>query len=109
MPPHRRTLSAVVFIFQPTIDILVNSTFGDEAGDLFRWRRGEVEQPAMIVNLIFQFKPESERTYLWARMFSLLRKHLPQVSQKWRLDMWHRSWMVRLYGLENDLAHHRQS
>jgi len=44
MPPHRRTLSAVVFIFQPTIDILVNSTFGDEAGDLFRWRRGEVEQ-----------------------------------------------------------------
>jgi len=22
----------------------VNSTLGDEAGDLFRWRRGEVEQ-----------------------------------------------------------------
>ena len=44
----------MVFIFQPTIDFLVNSTFGDEAGDLFRWRRGEVEQPAMMVRFIFQ-------------------------------------------------------
>ena len=44
----------MVFNFQPTIEFLVNSTLGDEAGDLFRWRRGEVEQPAMMVRFIFQ-------------------------------------------------------
>jgi len=46
---------------------------------------------------------------LWHFIFSLLRKHFPQRSQKWKLLAWHLSWIIKLYGLEKDRSHQRQS
>ena len=67
-----------------------------------------LESSRTPVNQVFQYKVELTETgwkkgkdkqtvtYLWIFIFSLLRKHLPQRSQKWKGVTWHLSWIIKL-------------